>query len=566
MPATISVEYGLRQALPDGTRLNADVYAPATPGKYPTLLMRLPYGAEIASAVVFRHPAWYAARGFCVVVQEVRGSGRSGGGFYPLRDEQADSLAALEWAAALPRANGRVGMYGFSYQGAVQLQAAAGASAALRCVAPSMTASDFYQHWHYEGGVPLYGSSLGWALQLATISALHDGRDADAARLRRAATNVDALFSAVPPLPAELCGVAWAQDWFAHESDDGYWQSQRVPPSPALPGLWSAGWYDTFLAGTLAAHAAASAPASAPQSLLIGPWQHLPWTRVVGGRDFGAEAWSPLDELQARFFAACLRDEAPPEPLTAVFVTGEDRWRAFAGWPPPAQTLRLDLMSDGDAAGQPGGRLLREGPAAPGCDVFVSEPLTPVASLGGHGGGGGRAIAAGCFEQFAVESRREVLLYTSEPLSADTLVAGPVTAYLTIASSADDCDWIARLCDVDETGRSFNITQGALRSRCRNGFATPEPLLPNAETPVTVSLRQCGHLFRAGHRIRLVVAGSSFPHYGRNPGVCRPVCETPASAYRAAVQHVLHGQGQRSWLELPIVPLEAAELWSPSAA
>src|SRR5712692_7620274 len=101
MPPGISIEYGLEQALPDGTRLYTDVYAPDKPGRYPTLLMRLPYGTEIASAGVYRHPAWYAAHGFTVAVQEVRGTGRSGGSFYPLRDELPDTLAAIDWAAAL---------------------------------------------------------------------------------------------------------------------------------------------------------------------------------------------------------------------------------------------------------------------------------------------------------------------------------------------------------------------------------------------------------------------------------------------------------------------------------
>lgn len=136
----ITVEQDVRLTVADGVALSADVYAPARRGRYPTLLMRLPYGAAVASSAVYRHPAWYASQGFCVVIQDVRGTWRSGGSFYP-RYEEADTLAAIEWAAALPRSNGHVGMYGFSYQGLVQLQAAAAGSSELAAIAPAQTAA-----------------------------------------------------------------------------------------------------------------------------------------------------------------------------------------------------------------------------------------------------------------------------------------------------------------------------------------------------------------------------------------------------------------------------------------
>ena len=135
MLGDISVEQDVRLTLADGVTLSADIYSPARPGRYPTLLMRLPYGSAVASSPVYRHPAWYAGQGFCVVIQDVRGSWRSDGSFYP-RCELADTLATIEWAAGLPRSNGSVGMYGFSYQGLVQLQAAAAGASALAAIAP----------------------------------------------------------------------------------------------------------------------------------------------------------------------------------------------------------------------------------------------------------------------------------------------------------------------------------------------------------------------------------------------------------------------------------------------
>src|ERR1700730_2533623 len=224
----ISVEQDVRLELADGVVLSADVYAPAPPGRYPTLLMRLPYGAAVASSPVYRHPAWYASQGFCVVVQDVRGTWRSGGSFYPRRDELPDTLAAIEWAANLPRSNGRVGMYGFSFQGVVQLQAAASGLPALRAIAPAQTAADFYGAWHYEGGIPLDVPTIRWGLQLAWIAALHDERDADARRFRRLQTELPTLISLPPALSEAVDDVPWIRDWLTLETRDAYWQNQAI--------------------------------------------------------------------------------------------------------------------------------------------------------------------------------------------------------------------------------------------------------------------------------------------------------------------------------------------------
>lgn len=562
MPGGVTVETGVKLTLRDGVTLNADVYSPDRPGRYPTLLMRLPYGAAVASAPVYRHPAWYAAQGFTVAIQEVRGSGLSEGHFYPLRDELPDTLVAIEWAAALPRSNGRVGMYGFSFQGAVQLQAASCAPAGLRCIAPAQTALDFYDGWHYEGGVPLYGGIVGWALQLGWISALHDQRDADAMLYRRAAADLDATLALPPLLPEAAANLPWARDWLEHESYDAYWANLASPPAPALPALWTSGWYDTMLGGTMAAYRASLEEGGAEQSLVAGPWVHLPWSRSVGVRDFGPEASSPVDALQVAFFRRYLCDEGPAPSSARVFVTGLDAWRAARTLPVAERQVRLHLGSGGDAAGEPGGMLSRVAPGGDGFDTFTSEPLTPVPALGGHGGGG-RTPGAGPFDQRPIEARHDVLVYTSPPLDEDLWVTGRPAASLNVATSGEDCDWVVRLCEVEPSGRSINVTQGALRSRYRDSLSTPSPVRPFVDTRVNVQMWDCSHLFRAGNRIRIHVAGSSFPHYGRNPGIAGPVSGLPASAYRPVVQFVLHGRTNPSWVDLPVASLDASEPWSP---
>ena len=152
----VEIECGVVALMRDGCRLMADIYRPAptleSPGPWPVLLMRQPYGRDIASTVVYAHPTWYARRGFLVVIQDVRGRGDSDGAFYTFRNEIEDGYDTVRWAAALPGANGRVGMYGFSYQGSTQLLAALARPPELRALAPHMTAFDLYSGWFYRGG------------------------------------------------------------------------------------------------------------------------------------------------------------------------------------------------------------------------------------------------------------------------------------------------------------------------------------------------------------------------------------------------------------------------------
>ncbi|MFT0795203.1 CocE/NonD family hydrolase, partial [Synechococcus sp. H70.1] len=136
----------------DGIQLDADIYRPEGGGSYPVLLMRQPYGRAIASTVVYAHPRWYAAHGYIVVIQDVRGRGTSKGSFYPFRQEAEDGFDAVNWAATLPGSNGVVGMYGFSYQGMTQLYAASSRPSALKTICPAMLPYDLYADAAYPGG------------------------------------------------------------------------------------------------------------------------------------------------------------------------------------------------------------------------------------------------------------------------------------------------------------------------------------------------------------------------------------------------------------------------------
>ena len=167
MTTTIDCGSGVRleRAVPctmsDGVVLISDHYYPPGPGPHPTLLMRQPYGRDIASTVVYAHPVWFAAHGYNVVIQDVRGRGDSEGDFYPFRSEGRDGADTIHWLRTRSESNGSVGMYGFSYQGLTQLLAAAEQPEGLVCIAPAQTACDLYHGWFYRQGALRLASSLG---------------------------------------------------------------------------------------------------------------------------------------------------------------------------------------------------------------------------------------------------------------------------------------------------------------------------------------------------------------------------------------------------------------------
>ncbi|NEP63187.1 MAG: CocE/NonD family hydrolase, partial [Symploca sp. SIO2G7] len=181
--------YSLRTR--DGVRLDADVYCPDGDGPWPVLLMRQPYGRAIASTVVYAHPTWYAAHGYIVIIQDVRGRGTSEGTFDLFVHEVNDGYDSVQWAAELPGSDGQVGMYGFSYQGMTQLYAAQAEPPALKVLAPAMVGYDLYYDWAYENGALRLQAGLGWAIQLA----------AETARLRSDHSAFNALRAASRNLP-----------------------------------------------------------------------------------------------------------------------------------------------------------------------------------------------------------------------------------------------------------------------------------------------------------------------------------------------------------------------------
>jgi putative CocE/NonD family hydrolase len=496
----------------DGVRLDADIYRPAGQGPYPVLLMRQPYGRRIASTVCYAHPAWYADKGYIVVIQDVRGCGSSEGHFTPFVHEAEDGADTVAWAAGLAGSSGAVGMYGFSYQGVTQLLAASQSPPALKAIAPAMIGWQMDEDWAWRGGAFCLAANVGWAVQLAARRA----GDTEAFAQLHAAARGPLPGGALPAQPDLLtCHASYAphyHQWREHDPGEQYWQeispgAQADRTIAAAPALFVGGWFDTHLPGTLSGYRAFEQAGTSEAALIVGPWAHFPWGRRIGDADFGDEAIGAIDELQVRWFDRHLkqRDDQLPAAVQ-LFDLGAKTWRSFARW--PSGQTRWPLASSGKAGlDERDGLLNAASSGGAACDWLVHDPWRPVPSIGGA-----FAVPPGPVERAEVEARSDVLTYTSAPLAAPLVLAGEPIAELRISADRPSFDVCCHLSLVDAQGRSRHVSEGYMHL----------PKTPS--TPVRIALQAVCLTVAPGERLRLSVAAASYPAFPVNPGTGqRPV-------------------------------------------
>jgi hypothetical protein len=505
------------------------------------LLLRQPYGRRIASTIVLAHPAWYAARGYIVAVQDVRGRGESGGLFRPLADDIADGAATLAWAAELPGGDGRVATYGFSYHAITQHLAMAGAGKAGTkrpdAIVPVMGAWSVRDDWVYEGGAFRLTLNQIWACQMAAEQARLAG-DATAHDALRHAAEAGCHLGSVPARPEILeryAGYTHYQGWLAGDAD----VFTPIAPEKALaddpldvPALHIGGWLDFMLEGTLAADRAFRARGAARQRLVVGPWLHLPWGRRIG-RDLGPEAGSGIDEMIVDFFDRELKGIGDDGPVYRFFDLGSRGWRDFDAVPEPF-TLSLFLGSGGRAAATTeDGGLARE-PGACAEDFLVHDPWRPAPSVGLHLGD-----PQGYVDRAAVDDRSDVAVYTCAPLVAPMLLAGPVAAELFVASDRPSHDLNCTLSVVLADGTVMALTGGHLRVTDAS-----------VDGPRQVSMRATCMTVPAGAALRLSVQASAWPAFAVNPGTGKRPEEASFAEAQVTTLRIQHGAAYPSRLIL----------------
>jgi putative CocE/NonD family hydrolase len=552
----VDVEFDARARMRDGVTLRANVYRPRGAGPWPTLLTRTPYDKNDLNQYAWcgLDPVHVARRGFMVVIQDVRGRFASEGGWDPFRFERQDGYDTVEWAAGLRGSNGRVGMFSASYCGNTQWLAAAAQPPSLSVISPALTWAEPMDGLFRRGGALELGLALRWAVEHGLDTVRRRERDDSG---RHAAVG------------------ALTDEWDRLE-DDGYWALPvndvavlRKHGVPALGGLrpidnteaaeWSrvtcaygqvqvptlhtGGWFDIFVQGTLDNYAAMAA-AGRESRLVVGPWAHETFSSPIGQLRFGQHAardggsvfeFGDWRDLQLAWFRSHLQPDAgvelPAAPVR-IFVMGRNEWRDEACWPPERAVHQRWYLRDGGALTQTTPRIAE---AASG---FTYNPVHPVPTVGGHGVPL-RGYRAGPIDQAEVEARRDVLLFTSEPLPDDLEGTGPVRVVLYAESSAPSTDWVARLCDVHPDGRSFNLCDGILR------------ITRDADTCQRheIDLWSTSNVFLRGHRLRVHVTSSSFPRWDRNLNTGD---QTDARC-EVARQRIYHDAEHASYVELPVI-------------
>jgi len=614
-PYEVVVDKDVMITARDGIALATDIYRPArggraVEGRFPVILERTPYdkAAVSRSERTARDPeprgrgevaAYFVRHGYIVAYQDCRGRYGSQGTFTKYLDDGPDGYDTVAWLAQQPWCSGRIGTMGLSY--------AAHTQGALGCLDPPGLACQFLDSGGFSNAY-LAGIRQGGAFELKQATwAIKQAREAPEVMAdpvaKAAMARIDAAewFTRMPwkrghsPLAAAPDYEAYLFEQWQHGTFDDYWK--RV-------GIWMAGFYDRYAAVPMVhmsswyysyARAATEnylglkAAGRGEQFLILGPWTHGDRSVTFAGDvDFGAEATldGALAEdhraLRLRWFDRWLKDAdngVENEKRLRYFVMGGGSGRKNAAgrldhggarrsatdWPLPATRwtnfyLYPDLSLD------------EAPPAIDGAALsYDYDPDHPVPSIGGTMTSGEPVMAGGAYDQvegqrffgsrepyLPLASRPDILVFTTAPLTRDVEVTGPITVRLWISSSCPDTDFTAKLIDCYPPsadypdGFAMNVTDGIFRVRYRNSWEHPKMLAPGEIAEIAIEPFATSNLFKAGHRIRLDISSSNFPHFDVNPNTGEP--EGMARRRQSAINSVHVDADHPSHIVLPIVP------------
>ena len=517
-----TIRRGVEVPMRDGVTLIADHYAPDTDSPSGTILMRSPYGRGILASLLFGQ--LYAARGYHILVQSVRGTFGSGGTLSPMTTEKDDGADTALWLQRQPWYTGGFAILGLSYgamAGWALLDDPPADLLAVIAIAGPHDASRI----SWDSGAFALADTLGWSHQVA-----HQEEVSRWQKLRGLhRTGGDALDAALSGFPLGEAADAllgdrapWYKSWIEHgDKADPYWTPMRFDGALEkvdVPVLLITGWQDAFLSQTLAQHRRLQ-ERGVDVALTVGPWSHLSMLTTAFG-DVSRESLDWLDRHVAR------RSDVGDRSRVRAAIVNDD-WVDLPAWPPDTEDQHWFLNDGGDLAPV-------EDDGTGTTSEFRYDPATPTSVQGGPF----LSAAGGYQNDSSLADRDDVLSFDSEPLATDLFVVG--TPSIELAHSADNphADVFVRVSEVDRRGRSRNVTEGYRRI-----VASPEPQC------VRLGLDAVAHRFRTGSRIRVLVAGGAHPRFVRNPGTG----ESPwAARGLVPVTHrVHHGAGNASRLVLP---------------
>jgi uncharacterized protein len=545
----------------DATTLRADVLLPNSTGRFPVLVYRTPYGKDFALKE-YKTFEKAVARGYAVVIQDVRGRYASDGEFNPYRNEGRDGYDTIEWAARQPWSDGNVGTFGLSYPGAVQWLAAVENPPHLKAMVPAMTFST-PRNFFYSGGV-FDGSWLDW-IWLNIAPDVRRRKNLPGPKTYKEAAESwknehERMQSFLPlrDLPDLKQAAPFYYEWLSHPPADPWWdwaELRNKYDRVHAAVLNISGWYDeaygpdgatTNFNGLLAAR---KGEKDRRTRTIIGPWTHGGQEETRSGeREFGPAAAIDYDELILRWMDHYLRgidNGVEREKAVRLFVMGANVWSDEDAWPlarARSQTFYLSSKAEFERTGSLQKSIPKENYAHSDLKSDPAHTLTdPFEGYGAH-------------DYRALAGREDALVFDSDPLPAEMEVTGPIRAEIYLSAGCRDLDLWARLLDVAPDGTAFNLMSpglDVLRASYRNGSLEPEFKDFSTITKMTLDRMLTSNTFLAGHRIRVQISGAFFPHFSRNLQTGRS--EIAASRTFPCYMRIFHSAKHPSRIVLPIV-------------
>jgi putative CocE/NonD family hydrolase len=577
----------------DGVRLYTSIYTPKNQKEpLPIIFLRTPYGIDgLGQSLTARAQDVLGGDDqYILVFQDIRGRFKSEGQFVMTRaprrntgdpkaiDEGTDTYDTIDWLVKnVPRNNGRVGMFGTSYDGWLVVMATLEPHPALKAVVEQATPADMFlgDDFHHNGAFRLsYGFEYAFELESSNENAnfKFDTYDTYDWYLRLGAlSNADAKYfhSKLP---------TW-NNFVSHPNYDAFWKERALAyqlKSPKVPIMHVAGWWDQedFYGPVKAYEILEKSDTNHLNYLVVGPWNHGGWERREGDKlgNINFESATSKyfrDKIRAPWLAHFLKgnpDFNQPEAIT--FQTGANKWMSYDSWPvraPKVKEQRLYFQSDGRLSFNPP---VEESSTA--FDQYVSDPAHPVPyrprpvepTYNPTDMGGSRWYTWLLEDQRFVHNRPDVLAWVTETLAEDVVISGDIVAHLFASTTGTDSDWIVKLIDVYPEsypqdpkmgGYQLMVANEILRGRFRKSFEVPLPITPNQVAEYTIDLHTGDHRFLKGHKIMVQVQSTWFPLYDRNPQKFVPnIFLAKDSDYQTATQRIYRSGRFSSYVKVPV--------------
>ncbi len=568
----------------DGIRLATDIYRPRTDEPVPVIFSKTPYNFNPYGDGEMRTRGYYRAyeavsKGYAYVVQNERGRFFSEGEWDILGTPTTDGYDAFSWMAEQPWCNGKIGTYGCSSTAEWQMAVAALDHPSHAAMVPMGYGAgvgrigDYYEqgNWYRGGAHQL----------LFTIWLYGTQHDEFRPRLPENITQPDLqriqqFYDMAPEMPR----VDWSeavqhlplQDIMKNvHGAKGIWDDmiRRKPNDPAwyegglyhddmpfgVPGFWFVSWYDVATSPNLALFNHIRQNIEDPevannQYLVIAPTPHCSYWNasehtIVGERDIG-DARLNYDDLIYGWFDYWLKEEdneiLEKTPRVQYYTMGMNKWQSSDSWPPEGVTMTTwYLDSKGSANTRMGnGKLSLTASGSKGLpDAFTYDPMDPVPSCGGNVCCMGNALQAGSFDQQNMETRQDILVYTSPALDKGIEVSGFIECTLYVSSDVTDTDFTIKLIDVYPDGRAYNLDETIQRARFREGYDKEVFMEKGTVYELKMTPLSTSNYFDKGHRIRIEVSSSNFPRFARN-------MNTGGNNYDESVGMVAHNKVHHS--------------------